>query len=167
MRFSYFSNADNTHRRRGVPVTMTAFDECGANKTLIARLREPIVDGAETGVSAYARMPGGLADVERAACLLLLTEAETDLDDPAPTAAAVFDAAGDEPLAQASAMWRDLLGVTSLIGEEGFDAAAARPKVETLVANACGHEDFDALISAVAETASAAAARIDALRSRA
>ena len=88
------------------------------------------------------------------------------LDDPAPTAAAVFKGAGSEPLAQAAAMWRDLQGITSLIGGKGFDVAGARPKVKSLVANACGHADFDALESLVTETASRAAAEIDRLQER-
>ena len=79
----------------------------------------------------------------------------------------MFGAAGDEPLAQAAAMWRDLKGITRLVGEEGFDATAAGPKVRSLVANACGHEDFEALQTAVTETASRAAARIDTLPLRA
>ena len=54
-----------------------------------------------------------------------------------------------------------------LVGEEGFDAAAAGPKVKALLANACGQEDFDALTSAVAETASRAAELIDTLVPRA
>ena len=96
-----------------------------------------------------------------------MTNAAAGLDDPAPTAAAVLDAAGAGPLAEAAAVWRDLQGITRLVGEEGFDAAAAGPKVRSLVANACGHEGFDVLESAVAETASRAATRIDTLLSRA
>ena len=137
--------------------------ECAADESLAARLREPLEDPAETGVSTYARMRGGLDDVERAARFLQLTDGGTGLDDPAPSAAAVFGAAGAEPLARAATMWRDLQGITRLVGEEGFDAAAAGPKVRSLVASACGQEDFDALKSAVAETASRAAAQIDTL----
>ncbi len=140
--------------------------ECGANESLLARLRAPREEPAETGVSTYDRMRGGLDDVERAARFLQLGRAGTGHDDPAPTAASVFGAAGDEPLAQAAAMWRDLKGITRLVGEEGFDATAAGPKVRSLVANACGHEDFEALQTAVTETASRAAARIDTLPSR-
>ena len=139
----------------------------GAKESLVARLREATEDPAEPGVSNYARTRGGLDDVERAARFLQLTSGDAGLDDPAPTAQAVFDAAGAEPLAQAAALWRDLLGITRLVGEEGFDATAAGPKVKALVATACGHEDFDALNTAVAETASRAAARIDTLLSRA
>ena len=141
--------------------------EYGTNHSLIARLLEPLEDPAEAGVSTYARMRGGLDDVERAARFMQLTNAAAGLDDPAPTAAAVLDAAGAEPLAQAAALWRDLQGITRLLGEDGFDAAAAGPKVRSLVADACGHEDFDVLTSAVSDTASRAAARIDTLLSRA
>ena len=141
--------------------------EWGADESLVARLGEAAEDPGEPGVSNYRRMRGGLDDVERAARFLQVTKANAGLDDAAPTAQAVFDAAGDEQLAQAAALWRDVRGITRLIGEEGFDATAAGPKVQALVANACGHADFDALNSAVAETASRAAARIDTLLSHA
>ena len=111
-------------------------------------------------------MRGGLGDVERTARYLQLARVGAGLDDPAPTAAAVFDAAGAKPLAQAATMWRDLQGITRLVGEEGFDPTAAGPKVKSLVANACAHEDFDALRAAVTETAHQAAAQIDSLRSQ-
>ena len=139
--------------------------ECGADEAPIAGLRQPRQEPAEAGVFAYARMRGGLDEVERAARFLQLTNCP-DLDDPAPTAAAVFDAAGAAPLAEAASMWRDLQGVARLAGEQGFDATAAGPKVKSLVASACGHEDFAALESAVADIASRAAAEIDALPSR-
>ena len=138
----------------------------GASEPLIARLREPLEDPAEPGVSTYARMPGGLDDVERASRFLRLTGAGDGLDDPAPTAEAVFRGAGADGLADAAALWRDLQGVTRLIGEAGFDVTAAGPRVKSVVASACGHEDFDALQLAVVETASDAAAGIDALLSR-
>lgn len=44
--------------------------------------------------------------------------------------------------------------------------AAAGPKVKAVVADACGYEDFEALNSAVAETASRAVAEIDTFVSR-
>ena len=161
-----FECGDSEIGRRFGEARRKVLAECGANESLIAQLREPLEDPAELGVSRYAHMRGGLDDVERAARFLQVTSAGGDLDNPAPTATAVFHGAGAEPLAQAAAMWRDLQGITSLIGEGGFDAAAAGPKVKSLVANACGHEDFDALESAVTETASRAAAEIDKLRAR-
>ena len=143
---------------------------CGADASLVDRLRGSGEGPAATDVSTYAVARGGLDDVETIARLLQLTDAAdaaASLDDPAPTAAAVFDAAGAEPLAQAAAMWRDLQGIQRLIGEQGFDTGAAGAKVRSLVASACGHEDFDGLELAIAETASRAAAEIDALVSRA
>ncbi len=141
--------------------------DCGANEVSIDGLCTPPEGSAGTGVSAYAHMRGGLHEVERAARFLQLTNAGAGLDDPAPTAAAVFEAAEAGPLTQAAALWRDLQGIMRLVVEEGSDAAAAGPKVRSLVANACGHEDFEALETAVAETASRAAAGIDTLLSRA
>ncbi len=162
-----FECGDSEIGRRFAEAQRRVLAECGANEATVARLREPTADNAETDVSAYAHMRGGLADVERAARFLQLTHADSAADDPAPRAAALFDAAGHQPLAQAATLWRDLQGITRLIGEDGFDAAAAGPKVRALVATACGHGDFEALTSAVAETASAAAEQIDMLHARA
>ena len=75
----------------------------------------------------------------------------------------MFTDAGADALARAVTLWRDLRGILRLVGDAGFDIDAAGPKIKSLVANACGHEDFDALRSAVAETASRAAAEIDPL----
>ena len=136
-------------------------------ETLLARLHAPPEYPVETGISTFERMRGGLDDVERAARCLQLTGAGTGLDDPAPSARDLFDHAGAAPLAQAAALWRDLQGMFSLVGGKGFDTAAAGPKVRSLVATACGHEDFDALNAAVTETANRAAAEIDALFARA
>ena len=162
-----FEGDDSGIGRRFGEARREILADCGANEVLFDGLRTPPESSAGTGVSAYAHMRGGLYEVERAARFLQLTSAGAGLDDPAPTAAAVFDAAGAGPLAQAAALWRDLQGITRLVVEEGSDAAAAGPKVRSLVANACGHEDFEALETAVAETASRAAARIDTLLSRA
>ena len=150
--------------------------ECGAKAAVCAGLGGQPEDHAEPGgqpeerpepsVTAYVHMCGGMDDVEQAARYLQLAHAGNGLDDPAPTAAAVLEAAGDEPLAEAANTWRDLQGVMRLVGEEGFDAAAAGPKVKSLVSGACGQEDFDALASVVEETASRAAARIDTLAAR-
>ena len=98
--------------------------------------------------------------------MLQLTEPGLDLDDdPAPTAAAVFGAAGAQGLEQAAGMWRTLQGVLRLVGEEDFDVTEAGKNVRSLVASACGQEDFAALNSAVAETAKVSAKEIDELLS--
>ena len=138
---------------------------CGADESRIAALRQPRDDSAEADVSSFTGMPGGLGDIERTARLLQLRELREagDIDDPAPTAADVFRRADAEPLARAAETWRDLQGIMRLVGERGFDPDAAGPGVRSLVARACGHEDFDALRSALADTARRAAAEIDTL----
>ena len=159
--------SDSEIGRRFAEARHEILTEFGAGEPTVDRLREPPDDPAETGASAYARMRGGLDDVERVARFLQLTNGSARLDDPAPAAAAVFEAADAQPLAQAASMWRDLQGILRLIGEDGFDASTAGPKVKSFVAEACGHGDFDALNSQVAETASRAAVAIDTLLSRA
>ena len=139
--------------------------EWGANESSMAELRRRPADPGESGVSSYAAMRGGLADIDRAARLVRLQSAAGDLDGSAQAAAAVLDASGT--LAQAADSWRDLQGVLRLVGEEGFDAAAAGPRIKSRIAGACGYEDFEALDSAVIETASRAAAEIDTLLKRA
>ncbi len=141
-------------------------DECSKNETLIARLLKPMESAVEPGVSTYAGMRGGLHDIERAARVLQLTDSGSDRSDPAPAAAAVLGAAGSESLAEAATMWRNLQGITRLVGGDGFDASAAGQEVRSLVASACGFEDFDSLSSAVAETASRATSEIDTLLAR-
>ena len=54
-----------------------------------------------------------------------------------------------------------------LVGEDGFDVTMAGVNVKSLVANACGQEDIDALALSVDETASRASARIDTLATQA
>ncbi|MYA18342.1 MAG: hypothetical protein F4Z28_17045 [Gammaproteobacteria bacterium] len=150
--------------------------ECGANEAMFAKPGGQQEDGTDSddrphsgdsSVSAYVRMRGGLNDVEGAARFLQLKRAGDFLDDPAPSAAAVYEVAGDDSLIQAANLWRDLQGVMRLVGEDGFDATTAGTMVKSLVANACGQEDFDAFASTVDETASRAAARIDTLAAHA
>ena len=131
------------------------------------RLRELPETGAEVGVATFERMRGGLADVEKAARFLQLTGAEATFEDPAPSAVALFEAVGNGQLAHAAAMWRDLQGILHLIGDGEFDPASASRTVRSTVAIACGHENFDALASSVAEVAARANSQIDTLLSRA
>ena len=137
--------------------------EGNENATLGVQLRELAESPTETGVSTYVGMRGGLNDVEKAARFLQLTKGRVSLEDSAPTAASVFKEAGAEPLAQAAMLLRDLQGILRLVGDEGFDVDAAGLKVRSLVASACGCEDFDSLNSTVAEAASRATDQIDSL----
>ena len=140
--------------------------QCGADATLLAALRQPSANAPGAGVSSFEIMRGGLDQLERTARLLQLTKAGADLRDSAPSAAAVFKHLGVEPLVEAITAWRDLQGITRLVGGADFDAGVAKKRVKALIANACGYQDFDALNSAVTETASQAAAEIDSLVAR-
>ena len=146
-------------------VRREVLSEAAANASLIAELRRPAAGAEQAGVSSFVDTRGGLEDLERAARLLRLTGNSEAFDEPAPAASSLFGDSG--ALAEAAALWRDLQGVVRLVGEEDFDASAARPGVQAQIASACGKEDFEALNAAVAETARRAAAEIDALAARA
>ena len=141
-----------------------ALSRC-ATAPLPERQSRAATDKPERGVANYLNMPGGLVDTEMAARLLQLRQApplaQPD-DSPAPAAVVLADC-GAERLARAATLWRDLEGIMRLVGEEGFDIACAAPNVKSVVANACGCEDYEALELAVSEAASGAAAEIDEL----
>ena len=143
-----------------------------ARNRLVARLRKPIGDAPAPCLSSILDMRGGLLDAERAARLLYMTHAEAASVVSAPSAVAIFEAAGAhglipasaaERLAKAATMWRNLRGVLRLVAEDDLALETAGPGVRTVVARACGMDDFAALATSVRETASRAAADIDAL----
>ena len=143
-----------------------------ARVALIAQLRETPGSGGEPGPLSIDGTRGGLRDVERAARLLQLSHVDADPDLPSPAATSVFRAAGGrgwipedaaERLADAAKRWRNLQGIVGLVAEDGFAVEKAPPKVQTVIARACGAEDFAALIAVVRETAARAAADIEAL----
>ena len=145
-----------------------ALSRC-ANAPLPERQSRAATDEQGKGVTNYANIPGGLVDTEAAARLLRLTqetplaEADVRANDPPASAAVILADCGAERLARAATLWRDLQGIMRLVGEEGFDVASAAPNVQSVVANACGCESYEALELAVSEAASGAAAEIDAL----
>ena len=143
-----------------------------ARNRLLAALRKPIGDAPAPGLSSILDMRGGLLDVERAARLLYMTHAEDASAISAPSAAAIFEAAGAHGLmpvsaaarlAEAATMWRNLRGIQRLVAEDGLALETADPGVRAVVARAGGMADFAALATAVRETASRAAADIDTL----
>ncbi len=142
-----------------------------ARGVLIAELRETAGGATEPGLLSIDDMRGGLRDVERAARFLQLTHTVAP-DIPAPGAGSVFKAAGTrglipdhaaERLAEAAKTWRNLRGILRLVAGDGFAVETASPKVKAVIARSCGMDDFDALTAATRETASLAAADIDAL----
>ena len=143
-----------------------------ARDALVAELREAAGGTDEPGPASIEGARGGLRDVERAARFLYMSHAEDASDVPAPSAASIYQAAAAhglipdraaERLVQAASMWRNLRGVLRLVAENGFAVESADPRVEAVIARACGMDDFGALTDAVREAASGAAAEIDAL----
>ncbi len=141
-----------------------------ARGTLMAKLREAAGGAPEPGLLSIDDMRGGLRDVERAARFLQLTYAGDGPDDPAPSAGSVFKTAGSrgvipagvaERLVAAATTWRNLRGILRLVADDGFAIETASPRTKAAIAQACGMDDFDALIAAIRETASRAAADID------
>ena len=130
------------------------------NESLIAKLAERNGGTRELQNSAFVDMPGGLEEVENAARFMQLTADGHSADDTAPSAAQVFRHNGLAPLEEAALMWRNLQGISRLVHEVDFDMNNARPKVKSIVAGACGTEDFEALQSLIAATAQKAEAEI-------
>ena len=72
----------------------------------------------------------------------------------APSASTIFRDIEADELAKAATAYRDVHGVASLVCERGLDLETANPRVRSLIASACGYEDFDALKLGIAEIAS-------------
>ena len=115
---------------------------------------------------------GGFEAVERTARLLRLQLAGGDDGTRVLDAATTFRRAGErglidadaaERLAQAATLWRNLEGIGRLIADGAVDVESAKPGVGAAMARACGCDDFDALTTAVHETAGQAATDIEAL----
>ena len=143
-----------------------------ALEDVLAESRATSESTAEPGLPAVEDMRGGLRDVERAALLLALTSAGDAPDPSASDAVSIFRTAGGrgtlaegaaERLAEAATLWRNLQGAVRLVADEGFAVETAAPKVKAVIARCCGLADFGALTAAIRETASRAAADIDAL----
>ena len=143
-----------------------------ARDTLIAELREVAGGTPEPGLPTIDDVHGGLRDVERAARFLQLTYAGDVPDDPAPRASSVFKTTGSrglipadvaERLVESAKTWRNLWGILRLVADDGFAIETASPRAKAAIARACGMDDVDALTAAIRETASRAAADIDAL----
>jgi len=144
----------------------------GARGPLMAELRHWSGEPAEPGPLAIDGMLGGARDVERAARLVQLAHVDEGLDSPAPDAASVFRSAGERGwipgdtagrLAEAADTWRSLRGILRLVAEEGFTLETAGASVKAVIARGSGASDFDVLSATIPETASRAAADIDAI----
>ncbi len=126
----------------------------------------------ETASALLEPEHGGFAAVERAAGKLRLQLASGDDGMWSLDASSAFRTAGErglipgdaaERLARAATLWRNLHGIRRLIADGAVDVDSAKPGVRAAIARACGFDDFDSLTTAVNETASQAAADIEAL----
>ena len=167
-----FASGDNGIRERFEQALQDGLSRGAARDALMASLRETAADEVEPDLPTVADMGGGLRHLERAALALRLRFLQDESDMPDDDAASVFRAAGKrgliaadaaERLAEAAALWRDLHGSLRLIAGDGFEVDAASSQVKTGIARACGLDDFDELAARFLDTASVAAADIDAL----
>ncbi len=137
----------------------------GLRETLAAIAREPVDGSGGNTLLSIEAAPGGLRDVERAARLLQLRQDTDAGENPAPSAASIFRSAGDagKQLEEAAVLWRSVNGVERLVAPDGCTMDALPGSVKSAIARLVGVDDFDALVVLVRETASRAAAQIDAL----
>ncbi len=166
------ASGDNGIRKRFEQVLRDGLSRGAARDALMASLRETAADEVVPDLTSVAGMRGGLRELERAALALRWALRQNESDMPEQYAASVFRAAGErgliaadaaERLAEAAALWRDLHGSLRLIAGDGFAVDTASAQVRTGIARACGLDDFDALAARFHDTASLAAADIDAL----
>ena len=143
-----------------------------ARGELLATLRQAGEDTAEPGLQSFTNGRGGLLDVERAARFLQLTHAAAVPALSSANTVSVFQAAaehelvpadGAQRLAEAARLWRNLLGILRLLGEDGSVDGDAYPLAPAAIARACGTDDVEALGEALKITAARAATDIDAL----
>ena len=166
-----FTSGDPDIGRRFDEARREILTNGAARDTVLAELREAPAGAPEPGPLSINDVRGGFRDVERAARCLQLTHGVAS-DVPAPGVDSIFQAASgrglipDAPakrLAEAAKTWRNLRGILRLVAEDDFTPETADPKVKAVIARACGMDDFGALIVAIRDTASRAAADVDAL----
>ena len=148
-----------------------ALDASASRELLAAELRES-GNGAEPGLLSIVEMRGGLRDIDRAALYLQMAPGVQALKVLERDAGSAFRNASErgliaedaaERLAAAAALWLNLHGLMRFIPEDGFAPETAAPGVKAVIAEACGLDDFDALVAAVRDTGSRAAADLDEL----
>ena len=101
--------------------------------------------------SPYLDLSDKINKYEHVARYLQLTEKTMDHNDSAPTATTIFQLLGEDELAEGTMLWRNLQGVSCLVHGDSFDLGEATPRVQQLIANSCGHDEFDDLTSKLTE----------------
>ena len=164
----------------GDPEVKERFDEAKSDvlllgttaDRLIAELREDIGGADEPGLMTTESMPGGLWDIERAARCLQLALGDHHGRVRAQPADALIEAAVErelipkeagQRLAETFRLYRRLRGAQRLVIGEGGDMETASPGVQSAIAQACGTDDFEALVAAIPQSAAQATADLSTL----
>ena len=158
-----FEHGDTEVNRRFQETRANLLLTWNSDESLKESLRHPPEQAVERGIVSFVEMSGGFNDTERAARIVQLSNGSSEKRNAAPSAVSLFQNLGNSPLEQAATLWQDLHSIQRLVGDEGFDVSTARPRVKTLIAHACGYEDFDQLNNGIVDTAANSAAEIDTL----
>ena len=149
-----FETGDADIAARFETIRRQVLAEGATSETMREPAQEESQEENEMRVSCYQAMPGGLEDIEHAARFVQTTGGGAASRHSAASAADLLRGHGS--LADAAGLWRDLQCILRLVGDSDFDVDQAGTKVKSLIARACGHEDFDQLSGAVTDTASRA-----------
>ncbi|MDE0309560.1 MAG: fatty acid desaturase [Acidiferrobacterales bacterium] len=152
LRHEILSHLDESHAKA---ITIPASDSRGAvDAWLTARQCE--------------RIP--IENIEHAATVLQLKHARNSSQPPNPDAIVAFQLAveddliskdASERLIDATTMWRNLAGIVNLVTDRNPSHETASSTVKSVIAGACGLEDFDELYAAISEMAVASKAALE------
>lgn len=128
---------------------------------LLVKLLSAPASACEPGLLSYPEGSGGAEDVKRAARFLQLKHAGECPDLLVSDRPGIFRVAGEsslipaataERLAEAAHLWRNLGGILQVVGEDAF-AGGANDRVKTVVGQAAGEDDFEALTGRIRRVA--------------
>lgn len=143
------------------------WEEYRADTSQLNTLRQNLGRHLDQDSSPYVKLSEQINEFESVARFLMLTNSGVELDRSAANATSIFQYSGEKLLARAASLWRSLLGVANLVHNDGFDLNDARPRVQELVARACGEEDFATLNTTILAMKAKSNRAIDAILKRA
>ncbi len=166
-----FVSGDEEIEERVGQALRDALDESAAQELRAAQSRQS-GEGVEPDLLSIVEMRGGLRDIERAALYLQMMpggQAPKSLDCDAGSAfrnaseRGLIAAEDAERMAEAAVLWLNLHGLLRFIPEDGFAPETSTSDVKAVISEACGLDDFDALVTMIRSTASRTAADLDEL----
>lgn len=137
------------------------------NEPLLRELLERSKNQLDKDDSQGARVQAMIDRLDAVARFLQMKRSENDFEESAPSASSVFQSVQAEVLTTAANRYRELQGVTGLVFENEADLYDAKPKVRSLIASACGYEDFDSLELSISDIASNVEIEIDSIAKQA